>query len=180
MNDIINTESKLKRPNFLVVLLVLSGITIITSLYSTTTLLISGPMDDDSVEMYTAEQMENIQVLRDQGADDVAEMILSAMDMTIYQNTEVFYPFYLATLLSLIIGAVGIIFMYQLKKIGFHLYVVYSILPILWLYLFLPGDKIPNFLVFGSLFISLLFIILYAINLKHMKAGESIEKDAEI
>jgi hypothetical protein len=136
-------------------------------------------MDDDAIEMYMAEQMESIQILREQGADDVAEMILTAVDMTIYQNSEVFYPFHLATLLSLLIGVVGIVLMYQLRKIGFHLYVVYSILPILWLYIFLPGDKIPNFLVFGSLFISLLFVILYAINLKHMKAGESIEKDAE-
>lgn len=158
-----------KRPNFLVAIIVLSSVSIVSSLYSTLKSLFAGPMDKDQVDVYLAEQMESISLLRDQGADDIADMVMDVVDMSIYQNNEVFYSFNVATLLALFVGAASMFLMFRLKKLGFHLYVAYSLLPIIWFYVFLPGDIIPNFLVFGSLFISAVFIVLYALNLKHMK-----------
>ncbi|MCC5922939.1 MAG: hypothetical protein JJT77_04055 [Crocinitomicaceae bacterium] len=157
------------RPTFLTVLLVMSSISIGLSILSTLSGLVSGPMDPASVEQFTAEQYEAVGELKNLGMEDVSEMIASMMELTIYQSQNNYYLFQLVNLLTLFVGAYGIFLMFKLKKLGFHLYVAYSILPIIWFYVFVPAELIPNFLVFGSLFLSVLFIILYAVHLKKME-----------
>lgn len=60
----------------------------------------------------------------------------------------------------------GAIFMYKLKRIGFHLYTVSNILLVLTP-VFFTEDQGINFL--GLIFISVPFIILYGLHYKHLK-----------
>ncbi len=166
MEEISNKAPSL---TFLKVLLVLSAVSIFSGLYTTVSALISGPLSSEQVEEFMAEQMQNVKIFRDQGADDVVDMLISAAELTVYQNNHVFYSFNLITLLTLLVGLAGIYMMYKLNKLGFHLYIIYSILPVLTLYLVIPMDMIPNFLVFGTLLISAFFCIMYATQLKHMR-----------
>lgn len=162
-------DEKPKRPTFLVVLVILSAISMILSFISTVGALISGPMDSDTMEMYNADVYESLSVLRDSGAHSMADIVENFIHLAAYENNEIFYTNHLITLFIIIIGIVGITLMFQLRKLGFHLYIIYSILPILSMYILLPMELIPSFLVIGSLLISLLFIVLYGLNLKHMK-----------
>jgi len=63
---------------------------------------------------------------------------------------------------------VGAILMWKLKKIGFYIYTVFQICSILFPILFpmMPSTLLMTFL---GLLIPVAFIVMYAINLKHMK-----------
>lgn len=159
-----------ERPTFLTVLLVMSSISIGLSILSTLSGLVSGPMDAAAIEQFTAEQYEAVGELKNLGMEDVSEMIGAMMELTVYQSQNNYYLFQLVNLLTLFVGGYGIFLMFKMKRMGFHLYVAYSLLPIIWFYAFIPAALIPNFLVFGSLFLAALFIILYAIHVKRMVA----------
>lgn len=165
----ITTTEKPKRPNFLVVLLVLSAISMVLSLSSVFSGLNAGPPTVDEREAYIADQYANINELRSQGLDGVADMFEELLEMTVYQNEHVYKSFYWLTLIFTIIGIVAVVFMFQLKKVGFHLYIIYSLGPIIISYLIIPLAMIPNFVIMGSLLLSLLFCVLYGLNLKYMK-----------
>lgn len=166
--DSIDNE-KPKRPNFLVALIVLSAISMVMNLYSSVIGVSSGVPTQAEREAYEATQYENINELKDQGFDGMAEVLEEVLVMTLYQNEHVYTSFYWLTLLYTLLGMVAIVLMFQLKKIGFHLYVLYSLAPILVTYLLIPVALIPSFIIIGSLIVSLLFCILYGLNLKHMK-----------
>ena len=169
IEEIEQFEEKPKRPTFLVVLAVLSFISLTMSFFSSLFNLFSGPMDKDAMDLYSARQYESISELRDLGQDGVADLIESTLNMSIYQNNDAFFSFHGLNFIAVVVGIIGVTFMLQLKKLGFHLYVVYSILPILFMYILLPMDLIPSFMIIGMVIISALFCILYALNLKHMK-----------
>jgi hypothetical protein len=162
-------EQLQKRPTSLIVLVVLSLLSIATSGLSTLSALFSKPMTVEQLEHYQAEQYENIAQLESQGMEGIENMLTSMMEMTIYQNNEIYYSYQLFNFLLIILGAVGVLFMLRQRKIGFHLYVLYSLIPIIGFYLFFPLHLIPTFLVIGSTVIAAVFSVLYGIHLKYMK-----------
>lgn len=163
-------QEPLERPTFLTVLLVMSCISIGLGAISNLSGLVSGPMDDASIEQFKGEQYEAIGELKNMGLDDLSDMISAMMELTIYQSQNNYYLFQLMNLLTLLLGGYSVFLMFKLKRLGFHFYVAYSLLPIIWFYAFVPSELIPNFLIFGSLFLSALFVGLYAIYLKRMEA----------
>ena len=162
-------DEKPKRPNFLVALVVLSAVSMLMNLYASIEGLSTGAPSEVERETYEATQYENINELKDQGLDGMAEVLEEVLIMTLYQNKEVYNSFYWFTLLYTLLGVAAIVLMFQLRKIGFHLYVVYSLAPILVTYILIPVALIPSFIIIGTLLISLLFCVLYGLNLKHMK-----------
>ena len=162
-------DEKPKRPNFLVALVVLSAVSMLMNLYASIEGLSSGAPSEAERETYEATQYENINELKDQGLDGMAEVLEEVLIMTLYQNKEVYNSFYWFTLLYTLLGVAAIVLMFQLRKIGFHLYVVFSLAPILVTYILIPVALIPSFIIIGTLLISLLFCVLYGLNLKHMK-----------
>ena len=168
MEEITSTEQK-KRPVFLVVLVVLSMISIVIGFFSAILNMLSGPMTEEMLETYTANQYESIAVMRDLNSEGLANIIEQILQMTIYQNNEAFFSFHFLSLITVVVGFVGVMMMFRLQKLGFHLYIIYSLLPILILYILIPMNMIPSFVVIGSLLLSAVFVILYALNLKHMR-----------
>jgi hypothetical protein len=158
-----------RKPTFLVVLVVLSFISIGLTLIQQFFALLSGPMSEEQMEVYQAEVYEAIAQLRDAGMDGMVTMMEKVLAMSVYANDEVYFLNNAMTLVAAIIGGVGVYMMFQLKKIGFHLYIIYSLSPVLILYTVFPIASIPTIVVVMSLFLGALFSILYGLNLKHMK-----------
>lgn len=171
LDDVNIQDEAPKRPNFLVFLLVLTSISLVLMLYSTVQGLIEGPKSPEFMEELLAEQSEQIAEAKSVLGEDgmLMEAIESSMELAKYQNNEVFYSYHIWTFLQVLLGIAAVVFMFKLRKIGFHLYVAYSVLPIIISYLLFPLAYLSNFMIFGSILIAGLFCLLYGLNLKHMK-----------
>ena len=160
-----NSPEKEPRPSFLTVLCVLSYISIGLALSSGFMGLISGPMSEDLVLQQKLEWAKMADELRSVGADGFVAIIeqfqrmLDSLNANHYGNTIV-------TILVRLIGIVGVIFMWQGKKNGFHIYIIYSILAVIQMYFFVSPADIPTVMVVVNLVISGLFVFLYSRNLK--------------
>lgn len=160
-----NSPEKEPRPSFLTVLCVLSYISIGLALSSGFMGLISGPMSEDLVLQQKLEWAKMADELRSVGADGFVAIIeqfqrmLDSLNANHYGNTIV-------TILVRLIGIVGVIFMWQGKKNGFHIYIIYSILAVIQMYFFVSPVDIPTVMVVVNLVISGLFVFLYSRNLK--------------
>jgi hypothetical protein len=158
-----------KRPVFITVLAILSfvyiGLYFIVLVFS----LASGPLNEDELEESSAAAYSIVEQLEDQGFDLSTQMVEPSIRYSEYMNNEVFYLYNLLQLLTLIVGAIGVFMMFKLKKTGFHIYVGYSLLPILIMYAITPMELIMTITVVTSVVISALFCVLYGLNLKDMK-----------
>lgn len=85
-------------------------------------------------------------------------------------------PFFLLLALTNIASLCGAYFMWNLKKIGFHIYTIAQIVGILLPLFFGVAKGIP----YGSIFWSGLFVALYALNLKYMQSpSQNQENDMD-
>ncbi|MCE3278342.1 MAG: hypothetical protein K0S44_533 [Bacteroidetes bacterium] len=140
----IQPEMQKKRPVALTIICILtfifSGLSIIGSLFTT-------PMADMMIAFVQQQPQYN-------EADYADSFIL----------WKAGWAFYLINLLLLSVSLTGAILMWNLRRIGFHLYTISNIiifyLPILWL-----GLPFNAFLAF----LSLMFIGMYAMHLRYMK-----------
>lgn len=162
-------NSKKKRPTFLIILAVLSFLSLVLSFFGSLFSFLSGPLSEEEMESQSAQLYESISLLKSQGMDGFADTMEKTMMYADYMNSEAFYIGNLTSLLVSILGIVAVILMLKLRKIGFHLYVAYSLLPILLMYVIAPIELITTFAVVTSLIVSALFCLLYGLNLKHMK-----------
>lgn len=158
-----------KRPTFLVFLAVMSFISIGFSFLGVFSSLFTGPLNEEQIEFQRAAMYDSISTFQSQGMDDVAAMFEKLMRYTEYMNSEAFYSGLISNLIVSVLGLIAVIMMLKLKKIGFHLYVGYSLLPIISMYIITPMELISTFVVIVGLVISALFCLLYGLNLKHMK-----------
>lgn len=153
------------RPSFLTVLCVLSfifiGFSILFGLFG----LAQGPMSEDKMIEMKVELTKSADEMRSLDMEGFAGMMekISRMSESINAN------FYSSSILSLIImglGLFGVIKMWKGFKIGFHLYIGYSLLTIIQVYFFVSPADIPTFIVVWNLLFSALFIFMYSRNLK--------------
>lgn len=163
----IDRKEEPKRPTFLKVLCILSFISIgmsgIVSLFTT----LGGPDSEETVLENRAQLFESTAEMRATGMNDVADIFEQLQRMNESLNDH-FYAVSLVSILVLIIGFVGVLFMWQGKRIGFHLYILYSLFSIGNLYLFVSPADIPTFAVIWNLLISGIFILMYSRNLAWM------------
>lgn len=89
------------------------------------------------------------------GEDKAEEMAKSFVD------SKKVVPF---DLLFSLVNLAGAILMFQLKRIGFYLYVPAQVLLVV-----LPGLLTGQWAIMGSAFWAVLFVALYAVNVKHLK-----------
>lgn len=159
-----------KRPTLLNVLLILSTIYIGFGFLGSTSALLSGPLSQDELEEQTSQLYGTITSMVDGGADDqFANTVEVMIDNSIYLNNEVFYSSNILNLISYIIGAMAIFMMFKLNKIGFHIYVIYSLLPIAITYAINPIELILPMSIILLVIIGAIFSVLYGMNLKSMK-----------
>ena len=167
MEDITQVVTPKKRPTFITVLCILSligsgGFGLLQPLYQYATFDKTYPEKVEQIEM-GIEQME------DAGMDsgtfyDMAVNGLIALEKT----KENLAPMTATNVLFAIFSLIGIFLMFKLKKDGFYLYTVANLFWML-VPLYFIGPEIGMMMLGFGAFITILFIILYAVNLKHME-----------
>lgn len=159
-----------KRPTLLNVLLILSSIFIVFGFFGSTSALMNGPLSQDQLEEQTSQLYGTITSLTDGGASDEFTNTVEVMiDNSIYLNNEAFYSSNILNLISYIIGGMAIFMMFKLNKVGFHLYIIYSLLPVVITYAITPMELILPMSIVLLVILGGLFSILYGMNLKYMK-----------
>lgn len=163
------TNQQEKRPVFLTVLCVLSFITIGFVLMSSILALMNGPVSNEMLEESLLDMYGMLSFYEEQGVAFMVDFIQTTIDASFYLNNETFYLNQTLGFISLIVGLVGVVYMFKRRKIGYHFYIIYSILPVITLYLVLPKELISTVFIIASLLLSGIFCLLYGLNLKHMK-----------
>jgi hypothetical protein len=161
-------EQEEKRPTFLLVLCILSFVSIGFGFLGNLSGLFSGPLPSDELEKIMASSLKMVTALQDSGNTDVSNLLEKAIRTQEYINLN-FYQHTIITLLSLLVGFIGVFLMFNKSKKGFHYYILYNILSILLVYVSVPVSEVPTFMVMTNLFICALFVYLYSRNLFWMK-----------
>jgi hypothetical protein len=167
-NQLDYNQQPVERPTFLKVLCILSFISIGLSLVFSLGSLVGGPQSEDEMIAQKVELLEANDELRDSGMDGFADMMeqMTRMNESINAN---FYMASVVSILALLIGFYGVFSMWQGKKIGFHLYIVYSLISVGQLYLFVSPADIPSIAIIFNLIVAAVFVLLYSRNLHWMK-----------
>lgn len=149
----VNQIEKPKRPTFLTVLCILTfigvGIAVISS--------ISNFMMQNSALMQNAMQ----EGMKTNPFPDSGDMIAKSL----YYATTIG----IVNIICALVCLVGAILMFQLKKLGYYIYIVAEVAPVIisTILIGMPsGLLLATFIV--SALLPVLFIILYGLNLKHM------------
>ncbi len=160
-------EKKEPRPAFLTVLCVLTFISTGLNVFSAISSLLSGPLTEEQLLESRVQMAESITDLKEAGMDSWIPMMEQMQEMTEQANNE----FYFATIISLIVASIGafaVMKMWNGFKQGFHLYIVYSLLSVVSIYLYISPENVPNVVIIFSLFFSGIFVFLYSRNLYWM------------
>lgn len=166
--EIDNVGEDEKRPSFLTAICVLSFITIGSNLIFGFIGLFSGPQSDEELLQAKVDLAKTSSELKSAGLESWVDVMDQLNRMTVEINDS----FYLASILGLIvalIGLFGVLKMWQGMKMGFHLYIIYSLISVVSVYLYVSPANIPSFVIIFNLLISGLFIFMYSRNLHWMK-----------
>lgn len=158
-------EEQKKRPRFLTILCILSFISIGAILFSTLLGFIKGPLTKEELDQTFSSMNSLTSVFND------SNQMQDLLEKTYERQRIVNSKFYLNALLQLIVYAVGlfgVLKMWKMKKIGFHLYIIYSLGALSFIYAIVPINLVLKEEIIQSALLSLLFVIMYARNLKVM------------
>ena len=157
-NDMMNVQDE--RPTFVTVLtiftFVISGIMLLSSLYSFISYdeIATQKGIDDVVVMYAEKGMD--------------ANIIDAVELFGTESIENHNLFSIISILSCLLSLFGAYMMYNMKKLGFHLYVTSKIIGLIPIAILTSSIIVGAY--YGFLgFLTLAFIIMYGVNLKHFK-----------
>ena len=152
------------RPNGLTALCILSWVWMAFSLLSVVTELNTGRLTEADI------REKKIVILESQTPETIEMMpwvVEESIEM-LYISRDNFSTMMIINFVALIIGLIGVFLMFQLRKIGFYMYIGYSIISIAyWLYYF-SGMTFGWIIISTTAIFSALFIILYGTQLKKM------------
>jgi len=152
------------RPNGLTALCILSWVWMAFSLPSVVTELNTGRVTEADIR-------EQKHVILESQTPETIEMMPWVVEESIemlYISRDNFSTMMIINFVALIIGLIGVFLMFQLRKIGFYMYIGYSIISIAyWLYYF-NGMTFGWIIISTTAIFSALFIILYGTQLKKM------------
>jgi hypothetical protein len=169
MSEIIEVQPEDKRPVILLVAAILSfisiGVTTVAILFN----LIGGPLNEDELQENRVNMARSKTQMREAGG---SSYFIKFFDQIEGMTEETNNSFYLANGLNLLVntcGFAGVFMMMRRRRLGFHLYIVYSLLAVGVMYLYVSPQNIPTIsLVFG-LFFSGIFVFMYSRALKWMR-----------
>lgn len=156
---------KEKRGTTLMVLAILSwiwiGFTVITMFISIADGKKSAEeLEEEKVRILETATPEVIEVF----GEDYITNTLSILEI----SNEYFYTIQFLNLANIGIGFLAVYMMYKLRKKGFYLYILYSLLPIVITLIFFETGFLINFgIIFNAIF-AILFCSLYGAQVKRM------------
>ncbi len=150
-----------QRPIFLLVLCVLSALAIISNVFST----ISAIMDSTDVTIQIETAMEQIE-----DTEGIPESVLEDFKQYTITTINNFKAINTVTLLLYLLEGLAVLMMFNLKKMGYWIYLASQVGFILTIFLFYPSNNFITSILIGYYFVaSGLFAILYGANLKYLK-----------
>ena len=168
LDNTIKIDQKPKRSQFLKVLCILTfvftGFSFLTSIIG----LFSGPASPEMMTQQHVQMAQQITQLQEVHAESFVFMFQQLQQMMDDVNNHFYFAISMK-IIWVIIGAFGAFQMWNGKKIGFHIYIIYSLLEIAQMYLFTSPRNIPILVIGYYIVISGIFIILYSRNLKELK-----------
>lgn len=172
MDEVIEEQyqEKKDRPPFLIVLLVLTTLNLISTLYSSVTGLLGGKPIVNKDEVLGDDFEEAMEELSAQeGGEEAIEFFDGIMNHLFYLMNEGYYSNLILQLITLLVGVAAVVMLYKMKKLGFHLYLIYTLLGVFGVYLIMPAALVSGVMLFFFAFFGGLMVLLYAINFKHLK-----------
>lgn len=169
MTEFVVQEEPESRPPLLLVLAILSLISIGLSIILNVIGLVGGPLNEDQMMEQRVEFARTRTELKGMGASGMVSFIDKAEGLTEETNNN----FYLSkgiVFVTDLVGLFGVILMLRRRKLGFHLYIVYSLLALGGMYLYVSPENIHLSLPILNLIFSGLFIFLYSRTLHWMKS----------
>lgn len=153
------------RPTFLTVLCILS---FLGSSWGIITGTISYLTANTASELTKVSMQDSQEKLDSMGGSKLAEKIMA--DAQASTSPENLKKMGLVTIISSVITLLGAILMFGLKKSGFWLYLLGSVIAIVMpIVIYGAGSLVSIVSVLGAAFIGVLFVILYGLNLKYLK-----------
>lgn len=166
MSEFTKDPSSTQRPTFLTVLCILSAIAGLWGVYGGIQSSFTDKPQRDFEEART--QVEDAMEQVGQSSGLVANMLESSMDLAERSLEHAEALGFLAIGTSLL-GLLGVWLMWNLRRMGFGIYVLASLIGLFAPFGFL-GFSLVSVIALGLMgLVTLLFIILYATNLKHMR-----------
>ncbi len=157
-----------KRPGFLTTLVVLSFVSIGISLITGILGLMVGKQSDEAMLEQSVQMAEAKSELRKVGMDSWTHIYDQLEAMSQQANDSFYLAGFLGIFVSLI-GFAGVFLMMKGRKIGFHVYIIYSLVALGSVYLYISPANIPTIVTVVSALFSGLFIFLYSRNLHWVK-----------
>ena len=168
MNEI-NKPQKSRIPQLLLVTGIISilgtGSTILSSLMS---IIVGQPSQEEITEskLELARSLEQIEKNDVQFLEELIRNLQIMLD-SMYSN---FFLYTFVAALVAGVGLAGVIFMFKRKELGFHLYIIYSLLYVAQSYLFVSPANVSLILVITNLGISGIFIYIYSRSLNWFRS----------
>jgi hypothetical protein len=160
-----NTRSvKVQRPPTLVVLAILSWVSIGFKTIMTLIEFVGGPLTPDEL---LAEKAIMIEAMEPQSKVIGPELLKESIDMLEVSN-EHFWAMNFISLGILVLGFFAVLKMYNLKRSGFYLYLLYLVGPIAVWTTFYNSGFMSNIVIIYFAVFGLLFAILYGYQVKRM------------
>lgn len=155
------------RPTFLTVLciitFVVSGLMLLSTIWSFIT------YDPENQEYMIEESLIAMEQMVNESGGVFGDDFIENYKTTLYEQIEYATPLNLISLFSVLLSLMGAILMYRMKRIGFHIYVASKLVGMAPLFMLTLNQILGiGYGVMGVL--TLVFVILYAVNLKHLKA----------
>ena len=161
----------MKRPTGLLVVFILTVIsTSLTILQAIGSLLI-GPPNESAVKEMQLQLAKSMKVAKEVDSPFLLEYV-EKMSIITSATIENFMFYHSLSFMFCGLGLAAAIVMFRGKKLGFHLYIVYSFLTLIQYYFITDPSNVPMALLITNGLISLLFVYLYSRHLNWMKSKE--------
>lgn len=160
-------QEPVKRPVLLTVLCILSFIVVGFGLLGSLLSLAGGEPSVQTIEKNCRKTMQLASDNRDQGLVFMADVLEQMAEVTSYQQ----HNYWLVLLVNTVTsgtGFAGVLMMFKGRRLGFHLYIIYSLLSFGGIFLIMPQSNDLFSSAIMSLIISGVFVLLYSRNLKWM------------
>ncbi|NRA12920.1 MAG: hypothetical protein HRT57_13275 [Crocinitomicaceae bacterium] len=161
-------EGRGKIPKRLKVLCILSFIWMGLIVIDSAGGLIGGPGSPEEMKLAKVELAKTITELKKQGADSWIPFVQKIERMGDQMNQS-YYLMTTTNLLVYLFGAFGVYLMFNGAKLGFHVYIIYSLLSAATIYMYVSVGNVPLAYPIVSLAMSGLFIIMYSKSLKWLR-----------
>lgn len=157
-----------KRPTFLTVLCILTWVGCAISLVTNALAMMAmGAVSavKDAVVDNAATMQDSLGVTMAEGAQAKMDIANATANSAIAAGSTVF----LIGIIGAVLALVGSVLMWKLKKMGFYVYVIAEIAPVIAMVVLLGGTAFSGGMAIASMILPVAFVVMYGLNLKSMK-----------